>query len=86
MPEGIHQILGALGEARQLLHQRRGAVMEAHLARLSRVNLVEKRSTRLSSDIHHFGDPLPLVTRDLIGPSLAAMEQIQQGPLAGYLP
>jgi hypothetical protein len=26
------------------------------------------------------------VSHDLIGPSLAAMEQMQQGPLAGYLP
>ena len=34
MAKGIHQILGALGEARQLLNQRGSAVVEAHLARL----------------------------------------------------
>jgi hypothetical protein len=47
----------------------------------------ETRRTLFCSDLfHHFGDPPPLVSHDLIGPSLAAMEQMQQGPLAGYLP
>jgi hypothetical protein len=47
----------------------------------------ETRRTLFCSDLfHHFGDPPPLVSHDLIGPALAAMEQMQQGPLAGYLP
>jgi flavorubredoxin len=47
----------------------------------------ETRRTLFCSDLfHHFGDPPPLVSHDLIGPALAAMEQMQQGPLDGYLP
>jgi flavorubredoxin len=47
----------------------------------------ETGRTLFCSDLfHHFGDPPPPVSHDLIGPFLAAMEQMQQGPLAGYLP
>jgi flavorubredoxin len=47
----------------------------------------ETRRTLFCSDLfHHVGDPPPLVSHDLIGPCLAAMQQMQQGPLAGYLP
>ncbi len=34
MPKGIYMVLGALGETRQPFHQRRGAVVKAHLASL----------------------------------------------------
>ena len=34
MTKGIYMVLGALGETRQPFHQRRGAVVEAHLASL----------------------------------------------------
>ncbi|MEA5414967.1 MBL fold metallo-hydrolase [Synechococcus sp. BA-132 BA5] len=47
----------------------------------------ETRKTLFCSDLfHHFGDVLPVVSHDLIGPALAGMRQMQQGPLAGYLP
>lgn len=47
----------------------------------------ETTRTLLCSDLfHHFGDPAPLTSSDLIGPTRAAMHQLQQGPLAGYMP
>lgn len=47
----------------------------------------ETRKTLFCSDLfHHFGDVDPLVTSDLIGPTQAAMRQMQAGPLAGYMP
>ncbi len=35
---------------------------------------------------HHFGDVEPVTTSDLIEPTRKAMQQMQQGPLAGYMP
>lgn len=47
----------------------------------------ETRKTLFCSDLfHHFGDVAPLTTSDLIEPTRQAMEQMQQGPLAGYMP
>lgn len=47
----------------------------------------ETRKTLFCSDLfHHFGDVEALTTSDLIGPTQAAMQQMQQGPLAGYMP
>lgn len=47
----------------------------------------ETRKTLFCSDLfHHFGDVAPLTSSDLIGPALAAMRQMQQGPLASYMP
>jgi flavorubredoxin len=47
----------------------------------------ETRKTLFCSDLfHHFGNVDPMTTSDLIGPTTAAMEIMQQGPLAGYLP
>ena len=35
---------------------------------------------------HQFGDVEPMTTSDLIGPTRQAMQRLQQGPLAGYMP
>ena len=47
----------------------------------------ETQRTLFCSDLfHHFGNPEPVTTSDLIEPTSQAMQQMQQGPLAGYMP
>jgi flavorubredoxin len=47
----------------------------------------ETQKTLFCSDLfHHFGNAAPLTTSDLIEPTRAAMQRLQQGPLAGYMP
>jgi flavorubredoxin len=47
----------------------------------------ETRKTLFCSDLfHHFGDVAAVTSSDLIGPTRAAMQKMQQGPLAGYMP
>jgi flavorubredoxin len=47
----------------------------------------ETRKTLFCSDLfHHFGDVAPVTSSDLIEPTRKAMQQMQQGPLAGYMP
>lgn len=47
----------------------------------------ETQRTLFCSDLfHHFGDQEPVTSSDLIGPTRQAMQQMQQGPLAGYMP
>ncbi len=47
----------------------------------------ETRRTLFCSDLfHHFGNVEPVTTSDLIEPTRQAMRQLQQGPLAGYMP
>jgi flavorubredoxin len=47
----------------------------------------ETRKTLFCSDLfHHFGDVVPVTSSDLIEPTRKAMQQMQQGPLAGYMP
>jgi flavorubredoxin len=47
----------------------------------------ETRKTLFCSDLfHHFGNVEPVTTSDLIEPTRTAMRQLQQGPLAGYMP
>jgi flavorubredoxin len=47
----------------------------------------ETRKTLFCSDLfHHFGDAAPTTTSDLIEPTRRAMQQLQQGPLAVYMP
>jgi len=47
----------------------------------------ETRGTLFCSDLfHHFGDVAPVTNSDLIEPTRRAMRQLQQGPLAGYMP
>ena len=47
----------------------------------------ETRKTLFCSDLfHHFGDVAPVTSSDLIEPTRKAMQQMQQGPLAGYIP
>ncbi|MBX7169280.1 MAG: MBL fold metallo-hydrolase [Pirellulales bacterium] len=47
----------------------------------------ETERTLFCSDLfHHFGQAPPLVAGDLVGPTRAAMQAMQQGPLAGYMP
>jgi flavorubredoxin len=47
----------------------------------------EASKTLFCSDLfHHFGNVEPLTTSDLIGPTRQAMQQLEQGPLAGYMP
>jgi flavorubredoxin len=47
----------------------------------------ETRKTLFCSDLfHHFGNVAPTTTSDLIEPTQRAMQQMQQGPLAGYMP
>ncbi len=47
----------------------------------------ETRNTLFCSDLfHHFGNVTAVTDSDLVGPSAQAMEMMQGGPLAGYLP
>jgi flavorubredoxin len=47
----------------------------------------ETRKTLFCSDLfHHFGKCDPVTTSDLIDPARKAMQQMQQGPLADYMP
>jgi flavorubredoxin len=47
----------------------------------------ETQKTLFCSDLfHHFGDVAPLTSSDLIGPTREAMQQMQSGPLASYMP
>jgi flavorubredoxin len=47
----------------------------------------ETRKTLFCSDLfHHFGDVAPTTSSNLIGPVRQAMQRMQQGPLAAYLP
>jgi flavorubredoxin len=47
----------------------------------------ETRKTLFCSDLfHHFGNVAALTSSDIVGPSRKAFEQMQQGPLAGYIP
>jgi len=47
----------------------------------------ETRKTLFCSDLfHHFGQCEPVTTSDLIEPARKAMQQMQQGPLADYMP
>jgi len=47
----------------------------------------ETRKTLFCSDLfHQFGDVAAMTASDLIGPTRKAMQQMQQGPLAGYMP
>ncbi|MEQ8791671.1 MAG: MBL fold metallo-hydrolase [Pirellulaceae bacterium] len=51
------------------------------------VLLEETQKTLFCSDLfHHFGDVEAVATSDLIEPTRRAMQQLQQGPLAGYMP
>jgi flavorubredoxin len=47
----------------------------------------ETQQTLFCSDLfHHFGDVAAVTTSDLIGPTRAAMQQMEAGPLASYMP
>lgn len=47
----------------------------------------ETRKTLFCSDLfHHFGNVAPVTSADLIEPTRKAMQRLQQGPLAGYMP
>jgi flavorubredoxin len=47
----------------------------------------ETRKTLFCSDLfHHFGNVAPVTSADLIEPTRKAMRQMQQGPLADYMP
>lgn len=47
----------------------------------------ETQQTLYCSDLfHHFGNAAALTSSDLIGPTRDAMQILQQGPLAGYMP
>jgi flavorubredoxin len=47
----------------------------------------ETRKTLFCSDLfHHFGDVAPTTSSDLIEPPRKAMQNMQQGPLAGFMP
>lgn len=47
----------------------------------------ETRKTLFCSDLfHHFGNVAPVTSSDLIDPTRKAMQQMQQGPLADYMP
>jgi flavorubredoxin len=47
----------------------------------------ETRKTLFCSDLfHHFGNGDATTTSDLIEPTRQAMQRLQQGPLAGYMP
>jgi flavorubredoxin len=47
----------------------------------------ETRKTLFCSDLfHHFGNVAPVTSSDLIEPTRKAMQQMQQGPLADYMP
>jgi flavorubredoxin len=47
----------------------------------------ETQKVLFCSDLfHHFGNGAALTESDLIGPTREAMQHLQQGPLAGYMP
>jgi flavorubredoxin len=47
----------------------------------------ETQKTLFCSDLfHQFGDAAAVISSDLIEPTRLAMQKMQQGPLAGYLP
>jgi flavorubredoxin len=47
----------------------------------------ETQKTLFCSDLfHHFGDVEAITTSELIDPTRRAMQQLQKGPLAGYMP
>lgn len=47
----------------------------------------ETRKTLFCSDLfHHFGNVAAVTISDLIEPTRVALQQMQQGPLAGYMP
>ncbi len=47
----------------------------------------ETRKTLFCSDLfHHFGNVPAVTTSDLIEPTRKAMQQMQKGPLTGYMP
>ena len=47
----------------------------------------ETRKTLFCSDLfHHFGNVAPVTSSDLIDPARKAMQAMQQGPLADYMP
>lgn len=47
----------------------------------------ETGRTLFCSDLfHHFGDVPAVTSQDLIGPTQQALDLLQQGPLAGYMP
>jgi flavorubredoxin len=47
----------------------------------------ETRRTLFCSDLfHHFGNVAAVTSSDLIEPTRKAMQQMQKGPLAGYMP
>jgi flavorubredoxin len=47
----------------------------------------ETRKTLFCSDLfHHFGNVAATTSSDLVEPSRQAMQKMQQGPLAGYIP
>ncbi len=47
----------------------------------------ETRKTLFCSDLfHHFGNVAAVTTSDLIEPTRKAMQQMQKGPLTGYMP
>lgn len=47
----------------------------------------ETERTLFCSDLfHHFGDVAAVTSSDLVGPTRQAMQQMQLGPLAGYMP
>ncbi len=47
----------------------------------------ETRKTLFCSDLfHHFGNVAPVTASDLIEPTRLAMQRLNQGPLAGYMP
>lgn len=47
----------------------------------------ETRRTLFCSDLfHHFGKVEPITQEDIVGRTRIAIESMQQGPLAGYLP
>jgi hypothetical protein len=45
-----------------------------------------QKSLFCSDLFHHFGDADAVTGSDLIGPTRQAMQQMQHGPLAGYMP
>jgi flavorubredoxin len=47
----------------------------------------ETSKTLFCSDLfHHFGNPAPVTSSDLIEPTRQAMQKMKSGPLAGYMP
>lgn len=47
----------------------------------------ETQQTLFCSDLfHHFGNSTPLTESDLVEPTREAMQKMQAGPLAGYMP